>query len=80
MNDTGFDLFRLSKSKSAVDLSPNTLRAWHENGLPFYRMGKVVFVSRRELEMFIRLAAARPEISDADDVSVEVGSRSTHLG
>jgi hypothetical protein len=50
----GFDLFRLSKSKEAVDLCSNTLRAYHAEGLPFYRNGKVVFVSKTELEAFIR--------------------------
>jgi len=49
-----FDLFRLSKSKDAVDVCSNTLRAYHRNGLPFYRCGKAVFVSRAELDQFIR--------------------------
>lgn len=49
-----FDLFRLSKSKEVVDLAPNTLRAFHKRGLPFHRQGKAVFVSRRELNEFIR--------------------------
>ncbi len=52
-----FDLFRLSKSKEAVDISPNTLRAYHEEGLPFYRKGKPVFISRAELAQFIRTRA-----------------------
>lgn len=51
---TGFDLVRLSKSKETVDLAPNTLRAYHRDGLPFYRKGKVVFFSRSELAAFIR--------------------------
>ena len=49
-----FDLFRLSKSKQVVDVSSNTLRAYNRQGLPFHRQGKVVFVSRRELDEFIR--------------------------
>lgn len=49
----GFDLFRLSKSKDIVDLAPNTLRAYNKAGLPFYRKGKVVFVSKSELAHFI---------------------------
>lgn len=49
-----WDLFRLCKSKSIVDLVPNTLRGYNERGLPFYRQGKVVFVSKTELEKFIR--------------------------
>ena len=38
----GFDLFRLSKSKEIVDVSPNTLRAFNraKPGLPFYKTGK----------------------------------------
>lgn len=49
-----FDLFRLCRSKDVVDLSPNTLRSYNKQGLPFHRQGKVVFVSRRELSEFIR--------------------------
>ncbi len=45
---------RLSKSKRAVDICPNTLRSYNKQGLPFYRRGKAVFFSRTELEAFIR--------------------------
>jgi hypothetical protein len=48
-----FDLFRLSKSKSAVDICPNTLRSYNKQGLPFYHRGKAVFVSKSELAAFI---------------------------
>lgn len=51
--DVGFDLFRLTKSKKAVDLAPNTLRAYHQDGLPFYKRGRAVFVSKAELTNFI---------------------------
>lgn len=53
-NLAGFDLFRLSKSKEIVDLAPNTLRAYNRQGLPFYRKGKAIFISRAELGSFIR--------------------------
>ncbi len=49
-----FGLFRLSKSKLTVDVCSNTLRAYHLQGLPFYRVGKSVFISYAELESFIR--------------------------
>lgn len=49
-----FEMFRLSNSKSEVDLAPNTLRWYHEHGLPFYHQGKAVFVSRLELAEFIK--------------------------
>ncbi len=49
-----FGLFRLSKSKRVVDVCPNTLRAYNSQGLPFYKVGKSVFVSYAELESFIR--------------------------
>ncbi|HEV2696139.1 MAG TPA: hypothetical protein VG347_24840 [Verrucomicrobiae bacterium] len=49
-----YDLFRLSKSKRIVDLSPNTLRDYFQRGLKAYRCGKPVFVSRSELADFIR--------------------------
>jgi hypothetical protein len=49
-----FDLVRLSHSKEAVDLAPNTIRALHRQGLPVYRMGKAAFFSKLELREFIR--------------------------
>jgi hypothetical protein len=49
----GFDLFRLSKSKPAVDVCSNTIRAYIKDGLPFYKMGKAVFISRAQLAQFI---------------------------
>jgi hypothetical protein len=48
-----FDLFRLSKSKREVDLSPNTLRAYFKMGLPKYQMGRAMFISRSQLHAFI---------------------------
>ena len=54
-----FDMFRLSQGKAAVDVCPNTLRAYNADGLPFYRMGKAVFISKTELEGFIRSKAAK---------------------
>lgn len=57
----GFDLFRLSKSKRECDLSPNTLRAYFKRGLPCYRMGKAIFISRAQLHQFITTeGAVRP--------------------
>lgn len=61
--DPGFDLFRLSRSKHVVDVCSNTLRAYHRDGLQFYRAGKAVFVSKSELASYIRqraMNAARP--------------------
>ena len=49
-----FDLFRLSKGKSEVDVCANTLRSYHAHGLPFYRKGRAVFISKSELAAFIR--------------------------
>ena len=48
-----FELFRLSKSKSAVDVCPNTIRSYFKQGLTCYKRGKAVFVSRSELARFI---------------------------
>jgi hypothetical protein len=48
-----FDFFRLSKSKSAVDLAPNTIRAYAKIGLSLRKVGRACFVSRSELERFI---------------------------
>lgn len=52
-NQQSFDLFRLSKSKSVVDVCSNTLRAYFKEGLPHYKQGKAVFVSKSELAAFI---------------------------
>jgi len=49
-----FDLFRLGKSKSIVDLCANTIRSYFEDGLPCYKRGKATFVSKAELAAFIR--------------------------
>jgi len=49
-----FGFFRLSKSKLKVDVCPNTLRAYNAQGLPFYKVGKSIFVNYAELEDFIR--------------------------
>jgi hypothetical protein len=52
--ESGFDLFRLSKSKEVVDVCSNTIRAYFKQGLPCYQRGKAVFVSKTELAAFIR--------------------------
>lgn len=52
-----FDMFRLMHGKAAVDVCPNTLRTYNKAGLRFYRMGKAVFISRSELDQFIRSRA-----------------------
>ena len=52
--ESSTDLFRLSKSKKVVDLAPNTLRSYNKEGLNFYKKGKAVFVSKMELDQFIR--------------------------
>jgi hypothetical protein len=56
-----FDLARLSKSKKAVDLHPNTIRAYALQGLPLYRRGKAVFYSKAELIAFIRNGNNNPQ-------------------
>jgi hypothetical protein len=48
------EMFRLSRSKDIVDICANTLRGYNLNGLPFYRHGRAVFVSRTELNEYIR--------------------------
>ena len=49
-----FGFFRLSKSKAAVDVCSNTLRGYNAQGLPFYKVGKSIFVNYAELESYIR--------------------------
>jgi hypothetical protein len=57
-SDANFDLVRLSKSKQTVDLAPNTIRAFAEQGLRLYRHGKMVFFSRSELAALIKARAS----------------------
>ena len=64
-----FDLFRLSKSKETVDICPNTLRTYHRLGLPFYRKGKAVFISRTDLTDFIQSGLKQATV--ASETSVE---------
>lgn len=51
---TNFELFRLTKAKREVGVSPNTIRAYALQGLRVYKMGRAAFVSRNELAEFIR--------------------------
>ncbi len=53
-NKINFDLVRLSKAKSTVDICPNTIRDYSRRGLRLYRLGKCVFFSKDELAEFIR--------------------------
>lgn len=55
-----FDLFRLSKSKETVDVCANTIRAYFKEGLPFYKMGKAIFISRAQLAQFITTRGTVP--------------------
>lgn len=57
-SSAGFDLFRLTKSKDIVDICANTLRSYNKEGLPFYRKGKAVYVSKSDLQQFIRLKSS----------------------
>jgi hypothetical protein len=52
--ETSFDLFRITKAKEVVDLCPNTVRKFFKKGLRHYRRGKAIFVSKSELDAFIR--------------------------
>jgi hypothetical protein len=54
-----FDLVRLSRSKSACDVCPNTIRAYAREGLALYRKGRAVFFSRTELVEHIRRTATK---------------------
>jgi len=53
-----FDLFRLSHSKREVGVCPNTLRKFFKEGLPCYKKGKAVFVSRAQFAQFVMQSAA----------------------
>jgi hypothetical protein len=61
--ENSLDLFRISRAKKLVDLSPNTIRKLHrECGLRIYFSGGASWVSRSELEAVIRAyAKAEPK-------------------
>ncbi len=48
------DLFKLSRATDEVGLCANTLRSLFRRGLPSYRLGKLVLVSRSEVEAFVK--------------------------
>lgn len=53
------DLFRISRAKKIADVSPNTIRKYHEKyGLRIYYCGGAAWVSRSELEAVIRANSA----------------------
>jgi hypothetical protein len=58
---TSFDLVRLTRAKRAVDVCPNTIRAYakEKEGLNLYRKGRAVFFSRAELNDYIRRTATK---------------------
>ena len=63
-----FDLFRLGESKITVNLSPNTLRNYHREGLPFYGQGRTIFVSKNDLAAFLKnrsIEKVSPETNNA---------------
>ncbi len=49
----GFDLIRISRSKSEVGICPNTVRAYGRLGLRIHHVGKATFFSRTELANLI---------------------------
>lgn len=51
---TNFDLFRITHAKREVNLCANTLREFNREGLAFYKKGRMTFVSKMELDAFIR--------------------------
>ncbi|GEM_PF-1664715 len=71
-----FDLFRLTKAKATVDVCSNTLREYNRQGLPFYKRGRAVFVSKTELEAFIRNPAG---FNPANQIVRNAGSRNLML-
>lgn len=49
-----FDLFRPSRGKAEVGITPPTLYKMVRGGLPIYRSGRMSFISKSELAAFIR--------------------------
>lgn len=55
------DLFRIQKAKEAIGIAPNTIRNFANEGLPVYKVGKMVFVSIADVELFIKRRATRQQ-------------------
>jgi len=53
-NSSNFDLVRATSCKRVCDVSFNTLKGYHRQGLPLYRLGGAVWFSKTELANFIR--------------------------
>jgi hypothetical protein len=62
-DNTSFDLVRISRAKKAVDLSPNTIRAYALEGLALYRKGRALFFSRSELAAHIRRTSSQHKLA-----------------
>lgn len=56
--ETPFDLVKITRTKVELNISPNTVRAMFRAGLPHYRCGKLVLVSRADVAAFIKSGAA----------------------
>jgi len=54
-----FDMVRLKDAAKIAHVSQDTIRNFFKQGLRGYRHGRIVWVSLRELESFIRAKAAR---------------------
>jgi hypothetical protein len=74
---TSFDLVRLTRAKRAVDVCPNTIRAYAKEGLNLYRKGRAVFFSRAELDTHIRSTADKGAVKTKTSPTPSRPCRST---
>lgn len=62
-----FEMFRLEHASEEVGVSRSTILNWTKEGLRIYRVGRMAFISKRELEAFIRVRSnMTPQIGAID--------------
>lgn len=54
-----FDLTKITRAKAEFGLAPNTVRKMFSKGLPYYQCGRLVLVSKCEVQEFIKSGKAQ---------------------
>ncbi len=72
-----FDLVRITLTKRELGICPNQIRKMAKRGLAIYGRGRMRFVSRREVEIFIRNDS--PFSDAAIDAAADAGAKQLGL-
>lgn len=63
-----FDLVRITRTKQEIGIATSTVRQYVDQGLRLYKCGKAAFVSKAELEAWIK---TQSRIADGSMVLIE---------